>query len=98
MYEVTVDTEIHNDGVYDEINASFGADALLYNALSDRLENSGISEGCLLEWARFVKLAPEAVVKINELEEFAVVKILRSWKSIEGILQLNKDTAVSSRA
>lgn len=88
MFEVSVDTEIQNDRVYEEINASFGDDALLYNALSERLQCSRVSEDSLLEWARFVKLAPKAALKINELEEFAVIKILRSWKSIEGIIHL----------
>lgn len=89
-FEVSIDTEVQSDSVYDEINASFGSDTLLYNELSERLERSLISEDALLEWARFVKLAPETAIRMEELEEFAVVKILRSWKSIEGIIRLNR--------
>lgn len=91
MVELSIDTEIQSDSAYKAMNASFGADSLLYNALSEKLKQSDISEASLMEWARFVKLASEAVFKINELEEFAVIKILRSWKSIEGIIRLSKE-------
>ena len=90
MIEVSVNTETQSDLVYEKLNASFGADALLYNALSERLERSEISEDSLMDWARFVKLASTESSKLNQLEEFAVVKILRSWKSIEGIIRLSK--------
>lgn len=90
MFQVSVDTETRSDRVYEEINASFGGDSMLYSALKERLQTSRISEDSLLKWARFVKLAPESTIGINELEEFAVIKILRSWKSIEGIIQLSK--------
>lgn len=91
MLELTIDTKIQSDQIYDAMNASFGADSLLYNILSEKLEFCSIAETTLMEWARFVKLAPETAVKIDELEEFAVVKILRSWKSIEGIIRLSKE-------
>ncbi len=91
MPELTIDTEIQSDSAYKALNASFGADSLLYNALNEKLEQSGISEASLMEWARFVKLASESVGKVSELEEFAVIKILRSWKSIEGIIRLGKE-------
>lgn len=67
----------------------FGANALLYNALKDKVQKSHISEESLMKWSHFVKLASADAVNINDLAEFAVIKILRSWKSIEGIILLN---------
>lgn len=90
MFEVSINTDTQNDLLYKEINASFGADSLLYNTLSERLQLSTLSEAALMEWARFVKLASKEAVTISELEEFAVIKILRSWKSIEGLIHSSK--------
>lgn len=92
MLEINLNRETHNDSAYEQMNASFGADALLYNTLKERLQKSNISEASLMEWSRFVKLASADAVSINELEEFAVIKILRSWKSIEGIILLNQQS------
>ena len=89
MLEINVNAETHNDSAYEQMNSSFGPDALLYNTLRNNLQEAGISEEMLMEWARFVKLASIDATNINELEEFAVVKILRSWKSIQAIILLN---------
>lgn len=88
MVEVSIDTKTQNDLLYEAMNASFGTDGLLYNKLSERLKESGISEESLIKWACYVKLAAPSITKLNELEEFAVIKILRSWKSIQGIIRL----------
>lgn len=90
LLEINLNMRTHNDSAYEQINASFGADALLYNNLSDRIQKSEISEESLMNWARFVKLASIEATGINQLEEFAIIKILRSWKSIEGIILLDE--------
>lgn len=86
MIEISINTEVQNDLLYKQLDASFGADALLYHTLSEKIQLAGISEASLMKWARYVKLAPDSAITINELEEFAVTKILRSWKSIQGLV------------
>ncbi len=88
ILEIDLTAKHHNDKTYEGINSSVGSDALLYSTLSERLKQSNISEEALMEWSRFVKLASHDAKSINQLEEFAVIKILRSWKSIEGIIRL----------
>lgn len=84
-----IDLTKHDDQkAYAGINSSMGTDILLYRTLRERLQQSAISEEALMEWSRFVKLASTTATHIDQLEEFAVIKILRSWKSIEGIIHL----------
>lgn len=87
MFEIDLNPEKCNNDIF-ELDALFAIDALLYDALKRKLQRSEISEESLMEWARFVKLASSEDVSINQLKEFAVIKILRSWKSIEGMLLL----------
>lgn len=87
---VDCNSEEYNKQI-DEINASVDADVMLYKALAKRIDDSGFGEEKLMEWARFVKLAAEGDNGIMDLTATAVGKILRSWKSIVGIITLQGD-------
>lgn len=90
ILEIHLNAANHSDQAYEEMNALFEDNALLYNTLKMKLQKSGISEESLMEWSRFVKLASAENSSIYELEEFAVIKILRSWKSIAGMILLSQ--------
>lgn len=90
MLEIDLNSKQNDDKAYERLNASMGNDVFLYNTLHDKLKQANITEEALMKWAHYVKLASNNAAKINDLAEFAVIKILRSWKSIEGIIHLDK--------
>lgn len=90
MLEIDLNSK-ENEEFYDKINASQGNDVFLYNTLQDKLKQANISEEALMKWSRYVKLASSNSERITDLAEFAVAKILRSWKSIEGIIHLDTE-------
>ena len=91
MASLVVDysSEQYNKQIED-VNASFDSTEFMYETLSQRMEEAAIELSELLDWARFVKLATEECVVIKDLEKHAVEKVLRSWKSIVGIITLKK--------
>lgn len=90
MLEIDLKKKKNDDNAYKRIDDSMGHDSFLYNDLHNKLKQENISEEALMSWSQFVKLAPSDAKKINDLAEFAVIKILRSWKSIAGIIQLDR--------
>lgn len=86
---VNYESEQYNKQI-DDVNGSLDATALMHETLRGRIGTGDIKEVELMKWARYVKLASENADSIKDLEKHAVERILRSWKSIVGIIILER--------